>query len=411
MRIMAYSMNYIWPVVLVLPYIFIIQWIADKNVGYLRSAGCLLLAFLAGNTQEVFNLPLSFTSFILMCYLLIKHHRVSRLFVGMCVALWIGTATVVFAPGTMNRGQSIEAFLWLKSSIYTWVLFAIEMPVLWLTLIACVCMICAYGKRALLRLCPFEMICMVLATLMSLVVHTGSRSLSGFQFFCLLVFLACISRLIKESAYERLRRPLNISSILIYLIFMVFQISQIAQDYRYKIHNHMIVNGYMDSPDGIVEYTPVDSLSLNGSYQYDFAAIRCSLCWNMLMRGTYGSVEKPVLLLTHDEMARLAEIGVDDSRRVPGDAGFYYLTDEIVVRPADSEDKLEPLSVKFKNKQTTDNPIEKLRLAMCRPQNADSVTETQVLTKGLGQYTLIHTRYGDFVVLFLEYHPLSLDKQ
>lgn len=413
MRIMAFSLNYIWPLVVVLPCIHMLKKTAEnQQLSTPAAVGCILLAFITGCTQEVFNLPLVCSSFVLLCCLLIKRRKVSLLFVGVCVALWIGTATIVFAPGTIRRGDSLEPFMYLKSSIFMWIVYVIDMPVVWLTLLAFICVTIRYGMRALIRLCPFEMMCLVFATLMSLVVHTAVRSLSGFQIFCIIVLFACISRLLNDGVSEKYRRMLNKASILIFLIFSGIQIIQITKDYRYKSHNSAIVKEYIESPDGIVKYTPVDPKYKNGKYLYDFGYIRVSLCWNMLMQGTYGSLEKPLLLLTPDEITRFGEIGVNDSLRVQGDAGFYYLTDEIVVKPATGEETFEPLVVEYRNWQAGSSPLEKLLFDMRKARGADPETVTVTLNKDdQGPYRLIHSRFGDYIILLLESTPLTINKQ
>lgn len=413
MRHIAAATNYIWPVIVVLPCIYMIKRTASgEKMSVATTVGCILLALLTGCTQEVYNLPLSCALFVLLCYLLIKRHKVTPSLVGMCVALWIGTASIVFAPGTMSRGERLELFMWLKSSLVTWIEYASQMPVVWLTLVATVCVTVRYGRRAMVRLCPFEMMCLLFAMLMSIFVHTRIRSLSGFRLFCLLVFLACMSRLLKEGVTGKYSHLLKPVSILIFLVFTCLQIMQITEDYRYKTHNRAIVEAYMESPDGIVEYTPIGQEYKNEDFECDFAGIRYTPFWNVQLQYTYGSMERPVLPLTQDEMKRFSEIGSNDSLRVPGNSGFYYLTDEIVVRPVDGEEKFETYVAEYKNEQTQHTMIEKLLAIMRRPYETGAETSTLTLTKDdIYHYRLMHTRYGDYIVLFLENTPLSIHKQ
>lgn len=406
---MAYSFNYVWPLVLVLPFISKVQRVGrGEKVGLWGGIGCALLAFLTGCTQEVFICPLCGATFVLLIRNLMLRRRVSGMFVIMCLCLWLGTASVVLAPGTLHRGAGLP-WNWLKCVLYEGILYFSELPLLWGAIAMVVCYCIKYGFRAACRLCPFESLCLVLAVMMSEVLHTGAQAFSGVNIFSIMVCLSYGARLLGASMSCGVRRTLRIVSSSIFALFVACQIYFITSDIRLCNYNRGIVESYIASPDGIVNYTP----STPGRFTWgnvDFSEMRENYWLSMSFKMAHGKEDKELLLLTDEEKDRLASIPGNDSIRVPGDAGFYYLTDFIAVKPFNGEERLESLKV-VTDTPESQHPMDAIRLKWRKFRGFnDSATVETIFDERHPFYRIIHTRYGDFVCFFLSEHPLSIDK-
>ena len=406
---MAYSFNYVWPLLVVLPFISKVQRVASgEKVGRWGGIGCAVLALLTGCTQEVFICPLCGATFVLLLRNLMLRRRVSWMFVIMCLCLWLGTASVVFAPGTLHRGAGLP-WNWLKSVLYEGALYLSELPLLWMAVAIVSCYCIKYGFRAALRLCPFEALCLALAVMMSLVLHTGSQAFSGVNIFSLMVCLRYGACLLGASMSNGRRRKLRIVSLSIFVLFVAYQVYFIASDIRLCNYNRGIVESYIASPDGIVAYTPSAPSRFTWG-NVDFSELRENYWLVMSFKMAYGKRDKELFMLTDDEKDRFASIPGNDSIRVPGDAGFYYLTDVIVVKPINAEERFESLKVVLK-KAESQHPLDVIRLKWRKYRGAcDPATEETIVGEEYYCYRICHTRYGDFACLFLPEHPVSIDR-
>lgn len=413
LTVMAYSFNYVWPLPIVLIFMSVIKRVANgAETSRWEAAGCVLLAILTGSTQEMFICPLCGATFVLLVYKLVRKDKVSTLFVVMCVCLWIASALVVFAPGTIGRSDRLNLLEWLKSSIYLGILgITRQLPFL-AAVAACICFTIKYGWRKMLNLCRFESVCLVFSTMMSIVIVTGFWSYSGAQLYSMIVFLICVPQIFTARVFENQKRILQLLSIIVVLLFFAYRINVIINDYNYYRHNHAIVEGYVDSPDGIVEYTPVTPGRVAGEYGFDMAKI-----WiNKEIQTVYGSKEKMMLTLTAEEMAVMADIGRSDSLLMPGNAGFYRINDKYYVKPATGQDELKPLRITC-NKPIY-HPIERLRLLWRKLRYGDESgytpyrVELKMSKDEWSAYTITRTRYGDFVVLqfYLPAESIDIDE-
>lgn len=104
----AFAVNYLWVATFCIYYII---WF-EKTVSstYLqvwwRSIFLLLGAFICGSSQEGFTIPLSASVFI---YSLMNYKKLNKCSLCLIIGLWLGTALVAFAPGTIKRGNSVVA--------------------------------------------------------------------------------------------------------------------------------------------------------------------------------------------------------------------------------------------------------------------------------------------------------------
>lgn len=104
----AFAVNYLWVATACIYYII---WL-EKTISsayiqaWWKNIFLLFGAFICGSSQEGFTIPLSASVFI---YSLINLKKLNSSSLCLIIGLWLGTALVVFAPGTLKRGNSVVA--------------------------------------------------------------------------------------------------------------------------------------------------------------------------------------------------------------------------------------------------------------------------------------------------------------
>ncbi len=114
-----FSVNYLFSTTLAVYFMLAFRHCLEHDGAVGAAVGCGLFAFsvLMGWMHEGYALPLSGTLFFLAVY---RRGRLTPAAWLMTAGLWIGTALVVFSPGTLHRGGStlshfnIEEFLAVK---------------------------------------------------------------------------------------------------------------------------------------------------------------------------------------------------------------------------------------------------------------------------------------------------------
>lgn len=408
-RIMAYGINYLWPPLVVLPFMAVLRRAAGGDRFSLPQAvDFAILAFVTGSTQEAFAMPLSAVAFLVLCTLAMRR-RLTPAYVAICGCLFAATALVAFAPGTLSRGSSLDIIGDLKSVLINGVITISSNYIQLLpALLLCLCVIVKRGWRALLALSPVEMGCFVLSILMIMVAHTQYHSALGVVFFSYPVTLACAASLLGKTPKRAAVAAIRATAIAVFSLYTAYQIYLIRDDYRYMRHNHEIVEAYMASPDGIVAYRPLEPHRLTAGYMYDFVSALQEGTWNnRMIQAAYGSQDKPVVLFNTRQIETLKHISDCDSLRISGSAGFFLLGSSYAVKPAGSQPQ-ETIVITQETRQGR-NPIS--RIIHGEDDTETSSTFKTHATLGNNQYKLIHTRYGDFyIIMNLGYCPVvSID--
>lgn len=119
----AFSVNYLWTSTAFVYFLILVK--SRLNYGKYTSILVYVLLFLIGfffgMLHEGFSLPLS--GAIFFSFLLNKKKCLKTTYVFMTLGLWLGTAIVVFAPGTIGRGTnslcgvSIEQLILMKVNV------------------------------------------------------------------------------------------------------------------------------------------------------------------------------------------------------------------------------------------------------------------------------------------------------
>lgn len=101
----AHAVNYLWVSTLVVYFLQLLRWVIDRQEK--MSVGVGVLLFLAGlvtgATHEGFTMPLSVGLF---AWLLVNFNVKWPVWL-LAAGLWLGTASVVLAPSTLNRAMSV----------------------------------------------------------------------------------------------------------------------------------------------------------------------------------------------------------------------------------------------------------------------------------------------------------------
>lgn len=119
----AFAINYLW-VSTALIYFFILfrtQMVDNDKKSILQIVGYFLFCLFLGSMHEGFSLPLCCAMSI---YILVNRKTVNKYVIISTIGLCIGTAFVVFAPGTLGRGagalsnQTIYDLLLMKLDVF-----------------------------------------------------------------------------------------------------------------------------------------------------------------------------------------------------------------------------------------------------------------------------------------------------
>ena len=119
----SFAVNYLWTSTALLYYLIYFKSQISTNHCYSKPQWIALFfaSFIVGTLHEGFSLPLSGSVFLYLLF-----HKQSLKVGALCMALglWLGTAFVVFAPGTIGRasgslhGMGIGDFLLMKLDVF-----------------------------------------------------------------------------------------------------------------------------------------------------------------------------------------------------------------------------------------------------------------------------------------------------
>ncbi|MDE7411931.1 MAG: hypothetical protein K2M94_07825 [Paramuribaculum sp.] len=240
------SVNYMWTCVLL--ELFLLKFhnsATSKNTG--DTLGIILLGILTGWSNEAIALPLSGALF-----LMILTRRLTRRQIFMTVALWAGTALVVFAPGTIKRAITRDSAEPFSQLITSTVQCYMGIIVFWLLIIALIT-IFLWRKRIVKEVFrQNRLLCyiLVIAIIFSIYAHSYAHSLIVIELISLILLWRLILPVIPRSFY-----PTPSVSVVILIAFTAFQTALCINDYKAsKGYNEMVIR-YLASPDGIT-YLP-----------------------------------------------------------------------------------------------------------------------------------------------------------
>lgn len=117
----SFSINYLWPSSgLIWFYILFDKYRQNSETNIFKIIYIFFYSLLLGSMHEGFSLPLSGVLFL---YLLSHRKQVNTSILIMSVGVWLGTASIIFAPGTIGRGAnsassiSLSDYLSIKQNV------------------------------------------------------------------------------------------------------------------------------------------------------------------------------------------------------------------------------------------------------------------------------------------------------
>lgn len=339
-RPIAVSLNYLWPVPLVLWFIPCLKSLyRSQSRSLVRVMGIMLLAFITCATQEVYIVPLCGTAAV-MAAIALRHRNHSVNFTFRCVfaVMLIGGASVVFASGTLKRGGGLlesplsvvaEGLKMLANTCMFWGAMA-AIAVKWVK---------AGSWRAVVHICPFELCCLAWSAAFAVIAHTSYQSMIGVSLFSLLVILQIMADIMDTIRKPSVSRRLFCAAGVLMVIFVTHQTMLVAADFRALKVNREIIGNYIKSPDGITVYHPVVHNPLTAklvqNFEESLSAGGKDAWLNYTVQLAYGCADKPITIVTEKQREILLNIHDHSELILPGDAGFYKIGSYSVL-PVDS---------------------------------------------------------------------------
>ncbi len=117
----SFSINYLWPSTgLIWFFILFDKYRQDSGINIFKIICIFFYSLLFGSMHEGFSLPLSGVLFL---YLLTHRKQINALILIMSIGVWLGTASIILAPGTLERGAnsasgiSLSDYLSIKQNV------------------------------------------------------------------------------------------------------------------------------------------------------------------------------------------------------------------------------------------------------------------------------------------------------
>lgn len=246
------SVNYMWVCVLLELFLLKFQKTAASG-NNVTTLGIILLGFFTGWSNEAVAVPLSGALFLM---LLISRYTGSADFTRrqlfMTLALWFGTALVVFAPGTIHRALTRDSAEPLSHLISSMAQCYMNIIIFWILIIALIT-IYIWRKRIVIdffrqnRLLSYILI---IAIIFSVYAHSYAHSLIVIE----LISLILLWRLILSVVPRRFYPSPAVTSVIL-IAFTAFQTALCINDYKASKGYDDMVSRYLASPDGIT-YLP-----------------------------------------------------------------------------------------------------------------------------------------------------------
>ena len=246
----SFAVNYLWPST-TLVFFFILLNKSVQNRNSIKRIHMLFVFFFSlfmGSLHEGFSLPLSGAMFL---YILTHRKTVNYLILTMSIGLWLGTASVVLAPGTIGRGasslscESLSSILLMKLDVLRY------SKRLYLLISAMILMyfvdrttIKEFVKNRFVELCFIGMdFCFVL-----LVPHYSQRIEFPLELLSLLMFVEILIRSVLWIKKELLISISLLFITTIHIFVTIYYVKQVSVEYNEMLHS------YMESPQGVTRY-------------------------------------------------------------------------------------------------------------------------------------------------------------
>lgn len=258
----AFAVNYLWVSTAFIYFFILLKSILkfDSCKSLYSFVGLFLFGLVFGAMHEGFSLPLSCAIF---CFIVINRNMVNRKLLFLALGLWIGTAFVVLAPGTIGRGSgslsgvNVGDFIFMKLDVLR---YSKRLYLLLLLLIVCFFLnknrCCSFVKQNQVAILFIVIdFCFVLA-----IPHYSQRIEFPLE---LLSLLLSIDLVLNSKFINKYKMYLCIFSIMLLFAHVpqtVYYAKMTSKEYL------KMMNMYLLSPNGTTHYDDIVIPKLFSSY-------------------------------------------------------------------------------------------------------------------------------------------------
>lgn len=241
------SINYLWPACAACVILLLLRVLnsgAYKPSG-VALVGWALLAFLTGWSNEGYSFPLCGATFL---YYAFNRRLIGRRALAILIPFYLGAIIMLISPGNWIRAAHSAG---TGSVLGTGLSMIASQKMLWLLAVVALAAL-LFRRRAFVRFVrdnSLVVTAFVLSLLMSIVAHTGDRSLTPLVLFALIIVLRAIAPVFRPMDKARYA-----VFALLFAAMMVHQSFVTAEHLRQYRAIKAATDAYMSSPDGIVEY-------------------------------------------------------------------------------------------------------------------------------------------------------------
>lgn len=251
MHDVAIYVNYLWSAVLFL--LFWIKFHYHSHSNKIKAVMLILLSFVTGWSNEAFALPLSASLFLCWAF---RWRKYDRLATAMLLALLLGTAFLVLAPGNFHRAMSRDASMSIIEILTGAAKCFLYAKIFWTFVLVCIIML--LRRRGFIITFFKEHIEMLLIILIgsvfSIYAHHSERTLTCVELASMLLLYRLAAELWHCTSIRRhLAGPHGINTIAAFALLL----ATVHQSVLAAAHHRIIQNAakmieiYKESPDGI----------------------------------------------------------------------------------------------------------------------------------------------------------------
>lgn len=247
----AAGLNYLFPMLLVLVFLYLIDYsrkqIIHNNVLLIMILS--IVGLVTGWSQECYSLPLSGSLFLTLAYKCYKKEKISIYTWVLTISLWMGTAILVLAPGNFVRLASRPGVL---GSIRNGIHLLIGTYTFWALLI-CLVALKIYNKRVLSDFIiknRLMLLALLIGICFGMIANTLPQSFNGISFYSS-ILLFRLSIYIPKSFYDKTVRNIAITVIGI-VVLSIHQFRIVSTIKSIQVTNAKFVAEYLESMDGVV---------------------------------------------------------------------------------------------------------------------------------------------------------------
>lgn len=409
----AVTLNYMWPMPFMIGFIVLYKKLnSHNNINGYKIALALIFSFIAGATQEAFIVPICLTTALFQLVYIIKYRKINTVQLICCIFFWIGSATVILAPGTLHRGGGITTL----DSLLTLGLSGLNTiagdSLIWGVLILTAYYLLKNQFRTIIAENRFIFCILTASILFSMFVHTADRSFMGVRLYALLVMLKLGVPILNNIKFEKYKLVVNTSLVLLFAALITQQCIIIVEQNRVCESDRKMIADFIASPDGVVEYKPIilssiappyiENISMKVWQDVDIWYPRC-------INDVYGTNSKKIKLFKKEDISKIANINKTNNAgiRANGTAGFLKVGQYILV-PVDSVSDIKGLVITETNRYNP-TPIDKV-FKLVKP-DAWIFQPTHTYNKTISELDTLDTRWGSFVCINdYDNRTLSVDK-